>query len=210
MIDVDTQIDSVTRRVSTRVLDTGWARVVALTESFDVTVGKLWDLTTTKENIPKWFLPISGELRLGGRYQLEGNAGGRIESCNAPERFAATWESGGEASWIEVAYRRTSDAKSELELKHIAHIDADQWAEYGPGAVGIGWDMALMGLATHVKTGEPVDPHAGAAWAGSDDGVEFMRRSSDVWRAANVAAGTEDNAASAAADRVLAAYTSDE
>ena len=25
---------------------------------------------------PRWFLPISGELRLGGRYQLTGNAGG--------------------------------------------------------------------------------------------------------------------------------------
>ncbi len=39
-------------------------------------VDEVWDALTNPERIPRWFLPISGELRLGGRYQLTGNAGG--------------------------------------------------------------------------------------------------------------------------------------
>ncbi|GAB3569142.1 SRPBCC domain-containing protein [Spelaeicoccus albus] len=209
MIDVETQIESVSRSVGTRVLDTGWARVVGLRQKFDVSVEELWELCTTAEKISRWFLPVSGNLRIGGRYQLEGNAGGRIEACKPPERFTATWEFGGEASWIEPKFGRAADAKSVLELKHIAHVDDDQWAEYGPGAVGIGWDMSLMGLASHIKSGESVNPESGAEWGASSEGRQFMKLSSDAWRAASVASGTEPNEADAAADRVIAVYTAD-
>lgn len=210
MLEVETQINSVRRSVGTRVLDTGWARVVGLEQQFDVTVEELWELCTTAEKIPQWFLPISGNLRIGGRYQLEGNAGGRIEACKPPDRFTATWEFGGEASWIEVKFTRAADAKSVLDLKHVAHVGDDQWAEYGPGAVGIGWDMSLMGLATHIKSGEAVNPEAGAEWGASDEGKRFMKLSSDAWREASIAAGTQPNDAEAAAERVVGVYSADE
>jgi hypothetical protein len=45
------------------------------------------------------------------------------------------------------------------------------------------------------------------AWLGSDDGKQFVHRSSDDWRRASVAAGTDEAAASAAAARTTAAYT---
>jgi hypothetical protein len=32
----------------------------------------LWDAVTNADRIPRWFLPVSGDLRLGGHYQLEG------------------------------------------------------------------------------------------------------------------------------------------
>src|SRR5580765_41820 len=54
----------------------------------------LWDAVTNAERIPRWFLPITGDLRVGGRYQFEGNAGGAIERCAPPESFAVTWEMG--------------------------------------------------------------------------------------------------------------------
>src|SRR5262249_53577559 len=54
----------------------------------------LWDALTNPERIPRWFLPVSGELKVGGRYQLEGNAGGVVERCDEPELFAVTWEFG--------------------------------------------------------------------------------------------------------------------
>lgn len=43
----------------------------------------MWDACTDPERIPRWFLPISGDLRLNGRYQLEGNAGGAITEAAA-------------------------------------------------------------------------------------------------------------------------------
>ena len=46
------------------------ARAVILARSYGTSVDDLWDAVTTGERIPRWFLSICGELKLGGRYQL--------------------------------------------------------------------------------------------------------------------------------------------
>ena len=206
MIDVDHQISSEQRRLGTRVLEAGQARVLTITRRYDTTVDDLWDACTNAERIPRWFLPVTGELRLGGRYQLEGNAGGVVEACDPPHGFDATWEYGDEVSWIEV---RISDARdgAELRLEHLAHVDDERWWQFGPGAVGIGWDLALIGLSLHLATGEPVDAAAFEAWSGSADGLRFIGASSDEWCAADIAGGADPADARARADRTTAAYT---
>ncbi len=68
------------------------AKAVIAAATYDTSIEDLWDAVTTAERIKRWFLPISGELKLGGRYQLEGNAGGTITQCEAPRFFATTWE----------------------------------------------------------------------------------------------------------------------
>src|SRR5437667_221963 len=72
-------------------------------------LGDVWDACTNPERIARWFLPVSGDLREGGSYQLEGNAGGRIERCDPPHGFTATWEWGGNVSWIELRLREAND-----------------------------------------------------------------------------------------------------
>ena len=82
-------------------------------------------------------------------------------------------------------------------LEHIAHVDDERWAEFGPGAVGVGWDLAIgLGLGLHLATGAAVDPGEVAAWSASDEGRRFMTLSSEGWFAATVAAG-EDAAVAA-------------
>jgi hypothetical protein len=49
-------------------------------------VEDVWDAITSAERIPRRFLPVSGDLRLG-RYQLQGNAGGEITGCNPPRHL---------------------------------------------------------------------------------------------------------------------------
>src|ERR1700712_3758023 len=110
MIDVTHQIEQVERRVGSRTLTDGDARVLTISQAYDTTVDDLWDACTNPERIPRWFLPVSGDLRLHGHYQLEGNAGGTVEACDPPRSFAATWEAGGDISWIEV---RITDNGSE-------------------------------------------------------------------------------------------------
>jgi uncharacterized protein YndB with AHSA1/START domain len=207
MIDVAHQINSVSRQVSTRVLDAGEARVVTVSQTYDTEPEDLWDACTSPSRIPRWFLPVSGELRLGGRYQLEGNAGGTVERCDPPKSFSATWEYDGDVSWIEVRVLSESGGKARFELEHVAHVDDERWAEFGPGAVGVGWDMGLHGLAQHLAGAPPVDPEATTAWLLSAEGREFATLSSDRWCEANVAAGEDASAARAAADRTTAAYT---
>ena len=85
---------------------------MTLTRLYDTSVDDLWDALTSKERIPRWFLPVEGDLKLGGRYQLKGNAGGTITACTPPNHFAATWEFGGadeldrRQRWRQSAARR--------------------------------------------------------------------------------------------------------
>lgn len=207
MMDVTHQINAVRRTVGTRALEAGQARVVTISQTYAATVDEVWDACTNAERIPRWFLPVSGDLKLGGHYQLEGNAGGTIERCDPPSSYAATWEYGGEVSWIEVRVSAEPDGRTRFELEHTAHVDDERWAEFGPGAVGVGWDMGFMGLASHLASGEAVAGNAGMAWMVSDEGRRFMTLSSQRWRDASIAAGTDEAEAKAAEERTTAAYT---
>jgi len=207
MIDVTHQINAVKRTVGTRTLEAGEARVVAISQTYNTDLDDLWDACTNAERIPRWFLPVTGDLRVGGRYQLQGNAGGTVERCDPPHGFAATWEFGGEVSWIEVRLTDVSDGRTRFELEHIAHVDDERWAEFGPGAVGIGWDGAVMGLALHLASGEQVDAAEFEAWSATDDGRRFLTSAAEAWCAADIAGGADAGVARGMADRSGAAYT---
>jgi uncharacterized protein YndB with AHSA1/START domain len=207
VIDVSEQVNAIRRQVGTRVLEAGEARVVTVARTYAAPVEDVWDACTNADRIPRWFLPVSGELRLGGRYQLEGNAGGTIERCDPPRFFAATWEYGGDVSWIEVRVSAAAEGGTLLELEHVAHVDDERWAQFGPGAVGLGWDLGLLGLSLHLASGEPLDRERVNAWTASQEGRDFMERCSERWRDASVVAGTAPEAAEAAARRTTAAYT---
>ncbi|TNY35688.1 SRPBCC family protein [Thermomonospora catenispora] len=209
MTDVTAQINAVRRSVGTRTFEAGEARVCTISRGYATTVEDLWDACTNPERIPRWFLPVSGELKVGGRYQLEGNAGGVIERCDPPHGFVATWEYNGQTSWIEVKLTAEPDGRARLELAHIARVEdhAEFWERYGPGATGIGWELALLGLFQHLDSGRPVDPEAFQAWNLSEEGMRFMALSGEQWCLADIAAGADEAAARAAAERVLAFYT---
>jgi hypothetical protein len=68
-------------------------------------------------------------------------------------------------SWIEVRLTATSEGRTRFELEHIAHVDDERWNEYGPGTVGVGWDLTLVGLAMHLSSGRAV--HRAASEHGS-------------------------------------------
>ncbi len=207
MIDVEHQINAVSRTVGDRVLAAGEARVVRLAQTYRATVDEVWDACTKPERISRWFLPVTGDLRVGGRYALQGNAEGQINTCDAPDGFTATWEFGGDVSWIEVRLSSLGEDSTRFELEHIAHVDDARWAEFGPGAVGLGWDGALMGLANHLQTGASVDQQAAMDWMMSAEGIKMFTLGSQKWMEAQIAAGADAQAAQEAAARTLTAYT---
>jgi uncharacterized protein YndB with AHSA1/START domain len=205
MTDFDHQITAVRRTVGKRTLDAGEVRVVSMSQAYDTDLDDLWDACTSLERLARWFLPVTGDLRLGGTYQFDGNAGGTIESCDPPKSFAATWEYGGEVSWIEVRLSSDADGKARFSMDHIAPVTDENWVKFGPGMVGIGWDGALLGLALHLA-GNTMGPKAGLEWIATEDGKRFMRLSSVSWREASVAGGEPEDAARAAEQRVTEAY----
>ena len=73
-LDVGRELGTVERSVSSPERDGQPARAVTLSRSYGTTIEDLWDAVTSGERIARWFLPISGDLGPGRRYQLEGNA----------------------------------------------------------------------------------------------------------------------------------------
>jgi uncharacterized protein YndB with AHSA1/START domain len=186
------------------------ALVAVAVRSYETTIDDLWDAITTPERIARWFLPVEGDLKLGGRYQLKGNAGGAIIRCERPNALDVTWEFMGGMSWVNV--RLAPDGpKARLTLEHIAHTDAiseEHHRQFGPGAVGIGWDLGLYGLERHlVDPAAPLDHTAVEAWTASSQGKAFMRASGEAWGAAHAASGENPDEARAKAERTIAAYT---
>lgn len=204
-LDIAGNLGAVVRSVSEVEVEGQPARAITLARSFATTVDDLWDALTNGERIPRWFLPISGELALGGRYQFEGNAGGVITECERPSLLALTWEFGGDVSWVEVRLSDDGPGSATLTLTHTVRL-SDQWETYGPGATGVGWEGGLLGLALHVEG--PDEPALDeASFTASEEGKAFYAGSSEAWREASIACGTDPAAALAAARRTTAFYT---
>lgn len=205
-IDVDHQINAVARTVGKRTIDAGEAHVVTIKQAYDTDQNDLWDAVTNIERIPRWLMPISGELKVGGTYQLHGNANGTILTCDPPKSFTATWEYGGNTSWIEVNVAGRGADRAELVIEHIAVVGDEMSLQFGPGAVGIGWDSMVLGLALHLSTREAIDPDFGQQWVATDEGRRFLALSNEAWYRANVDSGADPATAREAADRCLRAY----
>ena len=177
---------------------------------YPTTVEDLWEAITVPERIARWFLPVEGELKLGGRYQLKGNAGGTITRCEPPQALDLTWEFGGGTSWVQVRLASLGQT-ARLTLEHIAHKDGigeEHLKKFGPGATGIGWDLGLLGLKRHLENqGAAVDPAEFEAWTLSEEGKAFVRRSGEAWAEAYIASGADPEEAHAQAERTIAFYT---
>lgn len=206
--DFDAYLGSVARTVSTLERDGKPSRAVTLERSYNTTIEDLWDAVTNPERLPRWFLPISGDLKLGGRYQLEGNASGTIRECDPPGFVSLTWEFGGEVSWLEVRIAKDGDAQSRLTLSHICPVD-DYWRQYGPGAAGVGWDLGLIGLAFHLLQPD-ADRFDEETFAAASEGKAFIAGSSEDWGRAAVAAGEDPRLAEAAVTQTTAFYTGEQ
>ena len=187
--DLADHLGAISRTVENLERDGQPAKAVVATRVFDTDAADLWHALTTPERLKRWFAPVNGELRLGGRYQVEGNASGTITACEPQRHIAATWEFMGAISWIELDLRPEGTG-TRLELRHIAPLNP-HWDTYGPGAVGVGWELGFVGLGAHLqRPGDDVRAE-GTGWETSDEAKRLVRASSDGWGAAAIAAGDD-------------------
>ena len=184
MIDINTQIDAIHREVGTQSVESGEAVSVLLRRSYDAPVEDVWDALTDPDRIKRWFMPISGDLREGGDFQLEGNAGGRILHCEPPRLLRATF--GGETSVVELRLTPDGEGSTTFEFEHTVPMEI---AGSGAGAlyVGPGWDGALMALGLFLDGKVIGDPVAAAS---SPEAIDFSRHSVRAWTSAIEASGT--------------------
>ncbi len=192
------------REVQDRTHDGQEVRVVAASRTYATDRDDLWHALTDAERLPRWFAPVSGGLEAGGRYQVESNAAGTILRCEAVEALEVTWEFGGQVSWVHLRLDPV-EGGTRLTLEHLIPRDEaaeEHWAQYGPGATGVGWDHSFLNLALHLETGEAVDQEENLAWMGSDEGKALMRTAANLWGEAHKKAGEDPEVADAMAGRV--------
>ena len=197
MIDIVAELN----RVHREVVGTEPVTVLVRRE-LDADVDDVWDACTDPVRIGRWFLPVTGDLTLGGRYQLEGNAGGEIVRCERPRLLRVTWQFGEmPPSEVQIRLEPVADGRTLFELEHSGIVDPAQWDTYGPGAVGVGWDGMVLGLARHLAGS--VKP---AGWEGSPEAREFVNVSSGAWAAAHEKSGVPSDEAARAARNTAAFY----
>jgi uncharacterized protein YndB with AHSA1/START domain len=195
MIDIASQLNAIHRQVEKQDPADGSGELVTvlLRRSYDAPIGDVWDAVTQPDRIKRWLMPISGELRVGGNFQLEGNAGGEVLTCEPPRLLKVTF--GAPTSIVEVRLAPDGDRDTVLELEHTVPIEM---AQSGAGAlyVGPGWDGALLGLDRFLR-GEAVgDPVAAAS---SPQAQQFSKQSVHAW------AGVVEDSGTATAEQLAAA-----
>jgi uncharacterized protein YndB with AHSA1/START domain len=210
MSDILDELAAAHRETGHGKVAAGEGRTVVLRRTYPAPVADVWDAITDAERIGRWFVPVTGELRLGGRFQLQGNAGGEILRCEPPHLVRVSWAMGEnpadtDISEVEVRLSPDGDGHTLFEPVHTGIVDPQRWAEYGPGALGVGWDLGLLGLALHLRSGGKAveDPEA---WMFSPEARRFMTGSATAWGAAMRAGGATEEEAATATANVTAFY----
>ncbi|MBF8190269.1 SRPBCC family protein [Nonomuraea sp. K274] len=187
-----------------RELADGERKTVTLRRLYDADVEDVWQACTDAERLSRWFMPVTGDLRLGGTYQLQGNAGGEILRCEPPSLLRVSWLMGENPGFSEVEVRLSAkDGGTLFELRHVAEVPPEFWDRFGPGSVGVGWDLSLLGLGLHLSGGEKVDE---STFHLTDEGRRYITASSEAWGQAHLAAGAPREQVAAATAATTAFY----
>ena len=180
IFDLLTELDAIRREVHHGGSETG---VVTPTPTYDADADDVWDALTDPERLARWFSPVTGDLREGGSFQIQGNAGGDIRRCEKPMWLSLTF--GSPDSVIDLRLAPAGE-RTTLELAHAVPL---AMAGSGAGALcpGPGWAGALLGLGIFMRgevIGDPVEA------ANSPEVIEFNKGSIDRWTTAVEASGT--------------------
>ena len=210
MKDVLDELAAARRKMGTATLPAGEAYTVELRRRYDAHLDDVWDAITSPERLSRWMKPITGNLRLGGKFELDGGEHGEILRCEPPHLLRVSWMFGpGADEWpgtseVEVRLSAGSHGDTEFELVHAAAVGEPMFPTYGPGAGGVGWDLHLLTLAEFLDEGEVHDHEEVQK---SPEGREFIRRSAAAWGEAHLAAGGEPRQVAAAVEATTTFFT---
>jgi uncharacterized protein YndB with AHSA1/START domain len=207
--DVVDELAAVHRTMGKGGVPAGEAYTVELRRRYDAEIEDVWDAITSAERLPRWLSPVTGDLRLGGKFELEGTAHGEILRCESPRLLKVSWLFGPDAdAWegtseVEVRLTPGPTGDTGFELIHSAVVDPHFFPTYGPGAGGVGWDLGLLALARLVA-GDEIEDLDG--FGKSPEGREFSRRSAAAWGRAHLEGGGDPAQVAAAVEATTKFY----
>lgn len=104
-----------------RRIAAGDARVALMRRTYDAPIEDVWDACTNPERLARWYVPVTGELRVGGRIEQAMMGSGEITSCEPPHLLMLSLGRGG-TDEIELRLTSTGRGSTHLELQHATTI----------------------------------------------------------------------------------------
>lgn len=178
IVDMLAEQDAIRRAVAQGA---GETVVVTLARTYDADAEDVWDALTDPERLALWFSPVTGDLRVGGEFAVEGNASGEILRCDRPTWLSVTF--GAPESVVDLRVSGAGD-RTTLELTHTFPYEASAAEALYPGS---GWDGAFLGLGIYLRGDAIGDPMEAA---NSPEVIAFNAASIDRWVAAVEESGT--------------------
>ena len=144
-----------------RRLASGEARAAVFTRRYDADVADVWDACTDPARLARWYAPVEGDLRLGGRFTQGDFGPGRVLECEPPYVLRVGL-GGADPSTDEITLRLTEgeDGTTVLEFEHATTLDAHDMGGQVFDAVycmGGGYGPRLVTLEQHLNGTLPVD-----------------------------------------------------
>lgn len=142
-----------------RQIARGAARVAVFNRTYDAPIEDVWDACTNPERLRRWYVPVTGELRVGSRIEQAMMGSGVIERCEPPHLLKLSL--GGGADEIELRLASGDDDDTTvLELQHATTIDQHEIAGQMYDAIycmGGGYYPRFVALDKHLRGELPDD-----------------------------------------------------
>lgn len=142
-----------------RTIAAGAARVAVFTRSYETTAEDLWDACTDPARLGRWYTTVTGDLRVGGRFEQHQMGSGTIEVCEPPHRLKLSLGSG--ADEIELSLTPGDrPGITTLEIQHATTLDTHEIGGQIFDAIycmGGGYYPRLAALDQHLRGTLPDD-----------------------------------------------------
>ncbi|HEY7988549.1 MAG TPA: SRPBCC family protein [Lapillicoccus sp.] len=133
---------------------------------YDTDTADLWTALTDPDRLARWFAPVDGDLRAGGRFTIHFDDNAvpdcRVTSCDAPNAYAWEWPHATHTSLVTVAVEPVAEG-ARLHLTHT------RLAVTSAAGYAAGWDVYLRRLVELVAGREVPDTWA-EDWSSAYEG----------------------------------------
>jgi uncharacterized protein YndB with AHSA1/START domain len=141
-----------------RQMARGEARVAVFTRTYEAPVDDVWSACTDPERLRRWYVPVTGDLRVGGRFEQAMMGSGEILRCEAPHLLHVSLAGG--VDEIELRLTPNDDGTTQLELQHATTADTHEIGGQTYDAIfcmGGGYYPRLQALDLHLRGELPDD-----------------------------------------------------
>jgi uncharacterized protein YndB with AHSA1/START domain len=135
-----------------RRIPAGEARVAVFTRTYDAPMEDVWEACTDPERLARWYVPVRGDLRVGGTFEQALMGSGVILVCDPPRHLRVSL--GGGVDEIELHLSPADPGSTVLELQHATTLDRHDIGGQSYDAIfcmGGGYYPRLAALGSYLR-----------------------------------------------------------